>query len=421
MAKLLAENAAAQATATTDAITKTFTQFSANFSAQFTAPRPAPSSQAPGPAPANQAPSSSADEAKRKHDEDALAAAEAQRKQAEAALLARATQDRDRQAAEQEVARTRALAEEAVERARALQLNLPPRGSAPDEERKVRGGAARLQGRTEVLARTALSRQDITQAEYDRWCEAFARGQQVNLDPSPAFALWGSGQAALKGPGEQPVQALRVLQSLQRSGMAPISAADADAMALQRVFKSLAEKEAKKSLLVKSFKDFHSYMAKNKLLTQSAHEEDPEAYWQMQWLFQSVMHLNLEHGWPVAQAYYKELVRLWSEGFLDLDTMVLSEDFRRGNIVGALHLPTFMMAISGKKASSGSGSGSGTTTGTTEKEDSTDTWCEEHQLFFPAERAHDTARCASRKARLNREKKKRKEQKKKKDKKDSDD
>jgi hypothetical protein len=295
----------------------------------------------------------------------------------------------------------RAQAEEALRRAR-QNANLPPRQEAPDEERKFYGGEQRVASRIESAARIMLERNEMSPEEFARFQEVLGRDHQVRPPSSSPFASW-AGTAENYGPGSAPTAAA-LLRQLQTSGMAPAAAQDREAMALQRVFKALSQKEAKRSLLVKSFRDFRKYVRDNKLVTRAAHQEDPDSYWQMVWLTQTITYLYMECGWPVAQEYYTRLVDGWAKGFIDVPTLVDGEDFRRGNVAGALHPATFTMAMQMakvEKPKTGAGSSS---SGSTTRQEATDTWCDEHRLFFPAEKDHDTSRCAVRKSRIAREK-----------------
>ena len=334
----------------------------------------------------------------------------------ERAADAQAAAARDAAAQAQERLNVVAQAEEALRRAR-QNANLPPRQEAPDEERKLYGGEQRVAHRIESAARVMLERNELSQEEFARFREVLGRDHQVR-SPSPSpFASW-AGTAESYGPGAAPSAGV-LLRQLQTGGMAPAAAQDCEAMALQRIFKALSQKEVKRSLLVKSFPDFQKYIRDNKLVTQAAHQEDQDSYWQMVWLSQTVTYLYLEFGWPVAQEYYKRLVDGWAKGFIEVPTLVEGEDFRRGNVAGALHLPTFTMAMQMAKVEKPKASGASASSGTATRHDASDTWCDEHRLFFPEEKGHDTSRCAVRKSRVAREKKAKKAKKKKGDKGDS--
>ena len=132
---------------------------------------------------------------------------------------------------------------------------------------------------------------------------------------------------------------------LQREGLAAPSPGDAAAAAVHKVFKLAGEQEAKKATSVASYSEFVEFMRKAKVLTREAHESDPESYWQMRWHKESVEHLYTEWGWDTASIYHREVMTSWSEGFLDLPSMVDTEECRRGNVAGALHQRFFMCAL----------------------------------------------------------------------------
>ena len=339
-----------------------------------------------------------------------------EKEQEERAAGAQAEAAREAAAQAQERLNEVAQAEEALRRAR-LNANLPPRQEAPDEERKLYGGEQRATSRVEAAARVLLERGELSQAEFERFKEVLGRDHQVHPPPSSPFASW-AGAADHYGPGSTPTAAA-LLRQLQTGGLAPAAAQDREALALQRVFKALSLKEAKRSLLVKTFRDFRKYIRDYKLVTRAAYQEDPVSYWQMVWLSETVTYLYMEFGWPVALEYYTRLVEDWAKGFIDVPELVDGDAFRRGNVAGALHGPTFTMAMQMAKVEKPKSGGSSSSSGSASRQDSTDTWCDEHRLFFPEDKDHDTSKCAVRKSRLAREKKAKKA-KKKKDKKDDD-
>ena len=65
----------------------------------------------------------------------------------------------------------------------------------------------------------------------------------------------------------------------------------------------------------------------------------------MLWHSQSVQHLYCEWGWPTAQVYHKKVMTAWQEGFMDLPSMVDTEECRRGDVAGALHQRFFTTAL----------------------------------------------------------------------------
>ena len=412
MAKMLAESAAAQAAATNEAIRTAFAQFSASFSARFPSPAVNPAPPAQSAAETQAAAAAAQAETARA----ARALQEQEERERTAAALAAVAQEETKQA--QERLNAVAQAEENLRRAR-LNANLPPRESAPDEERKFYGGEQRVEGRISAMARVMLERKEVSQEEFDRFQAIVRRDHQVRTSPSSPFASW-AGTAEHYGPGSSPTAGV-LLRHLQTGGLAPAAAQDREAMALQRVFKSLSQKEAKRSLLVKSFADFQKYIRDNKLATRAAHQDDPESYWQMVWLSQTITYLYLEFGWPVALEYYTRLVEGWAQGFIDVPELVDGDAFRRGNVAGALHGPTFTMAMQMAKVVKPKASSSSSSSGSATRQEATDTWCDEHRLFFPEEKSHDTSKCAVRKSRVAREKKARKKKKGKTDDKDDDD
>ena len=326
--------------------------------------------------------------------------------QTNSAAVAAATGAAEEEAAQaQAAAATRAAAAAARDEADRLErlrvrAALPSQRPPVNNERRLRGDLERLPSREAVVERLQQNTGDISKRELEELISVLLRGAQVDTHAARAHAplsAWG-----LEVAGRQDRAAPSLFESLQDNGLAPPAQGEAALRAITTAFKSLADKETKKATAVASFADFCEFMRKARLTSRATFERDPEAFWQMQWHCQSVTFIKGEHGWPTARVYHDRVMKAWQEGFLDLSSMVETEECRRGDIEGALHLRSYMLAVqqTGSKArstSSGSSASAQRKTGTKERSAPSDTYCSHCVLYFRVESNHKTSTCRKKK------------------------
>jgi hypothetical protein len=248
-------------------------------------------------------------------------------------------------AASRESEESKSLAAEvaAEERAR-VQEALPDRVLQPDIEARQRGGQARYASRMEIIDRLRQNTGDVTAKEMAEIGSILQLGHQVSSLPPPSsserLSLCGVG---VEASAERSASSL--FAKMQEQGLAAPSPGEEALRAVQKVFKLAGEKESKKVTALTSYMEFVEFMRKAKVLTREAHEKDPESYWQMQWHDQSMKHVYTQWGWATALCYHTQVMKAWQEGFMDLPSMVDTEECRRGDVAGALHQRYFMVAL----------------------------------------------------------------------------
>jgi hypothetical protein len=267
------------------------------------------------------------------------AAAEAERVQAAEAARAQAAGAASAQAAE-------AARVQAAEVAR-VQAALPPRVLQADADGRLRGGQQRMAPRMAIIQRLQQNQGELSLEDINELQVVMGLGHQVGpipssspLYPSAHMSAWGVGVGA-----KADRSAGGLFAHLQDQGMAAPSPGEAALLAIKQVFKLTGEKEAKKATKVDSFSDFHEVMRKSKVLSRESHDKDPDSFWQMHWHSQSVTHLYANWGWDTASLYHKSVMKAWEEGFLDLPSMVDTEEARRGDVAGAMHQRFFHTAL----------------------------------------------------------------------------
>ena len=302
--------------------------------------------------------------------EKALAAQTAQHAHALALRDAAAQADRDKRAA--------ALA--AVEQ-KSLETALPSATVAPDAAFRPRGGEERKVLRVEELKRSGLGRGALTEDQFARFEQALALGSQVSPSPS------GAG---VTGVGVGPRSAANLFSMFQKEGLAEVEGPAAAQKMVLDVFKAHAKKEAKKATKPSSYKEFYESIVKMGKLTRESMESDPDSYWQVLWLKDSVEWLSIKYGWTVAQEYYERVTELWAKGFIDLNAHVDTEDCRRGYVEGALHLPSYQAALRFWTPATSSSSARGAQHGSRTRVNPDDTWCgwKTHKKYYPKSKNH---------------------------------
>lgn len=170
---------------------------------------------------------------------------------------------------------------------------------------------------------------------------------------------------------------------MQAMGVAPPSQANAAELALRQVLRKQVEAEQKKTAKPSSYAEFVRSWRKMGKMTRETSESDPSSYWQMEWHRQSVECVYLEHGWPAAQEYHRRVMESWEAGFLDAESHIDTEEFRRGNVRGSLHMVSYFEALSLKGKAGPRQAGAHASAGSPTKQRQDDTWCAEHGCWFP--------------------------------------
>ena len=139
-----------------------------------------------------------------------------------------------------------------------------------------------------------------------------------------------------------------------------------------------------------SYKDFVTTWRRLGFMSREAFEKNPGRYWQGVWHHQSVEAIYLEHGWTPAGEYHKRVMDLWSRGFLDGADEIDTFEFRRGNVAGAMHRDTYHDVMhklyareEGKPGHRQMPKG-----GSVAKVGADDTYCAEHNCWFPKSADH---------------------------------
>jgi hypothetical protein len=272
-------------------------------------------------------------------------------------------------------------------------------------EARLRGGAQRLGARQQGIERLLVEQGGLSAEQGQRCVQLLQLGQQVPPSslsgspfqggvPTPAWSLRGVGGGGVEGG---------LFAELQAAGLAPAAGANAAELALRRLLKKDVEKEVKSAATPASYPDFVAGWRKMGKMTRDTLETDPASYWAMTWHHQSVEHVYLQHGWPVAAEYHRLVLDLWSEKFIDASSHVDTELFRKGNVKLAMHRDSYheaarVKASSGKGVGKGAGAGAGGGKGgaarqlpyggTKGKDNSDDTWCQEHACWFPKSANH---------------------------------
>lgn len=290
-----------------------------------------------------------------------------------------AAEQQEQERLQEEGRRALLLASESKERTR-IAAALPPRQLHAETEVRLRGGAERMQPRMAMLQRLQGGSGPLDDKDLEEMTELLALGHQVPNTPRRApLSLWGvaaAGQAARTSEGLYGV--------LQQHGLAPGTPGERANNAIGQMLKGLGDKEAKKATQIASYNDFARLVRKTKVLTREMLESDPQMYWSMNWLQSGVHYLDLEYGWGVAGLYYTKVMADWTDGFLHIDSLVDTEEFRRGNVEGSLHQRSFIVAVQ---------QGRGTTSGSRKKMNDDDTWCNHCMLWFPKGKGHFTKSC----------------------------
>lgn len=281
---------------------------------------------------------------------------------------------------------------------------LPPTTLRPDAEVRLRGGEQRVNARMDLARRLMQGTGDLSEDDIEKYNEVLLRSHQVSptsltrtLPAARAavapLSVWGveaAGQASRVAPA--------LFGHLQQHGLAPPAPSEVLMRSMMNVFKAAGDKEAKKAADLSSFQEFVAFMGKAKVLTREYHDTEPDSYWAMDWHYKSVVHINCVDGWPAAGEYNRRVMEEWQDGFLDVDSMVMTEECRRGNVEGALHQRAYLLAIqhfgSTRKVKAGvSKGGNYQTLGTKAREHPTDNYCQYHALYFAAGLKHSDSTC----------------------------
>jgi len=278
---------------------------------------------------------------------------------------------------------------------------MPPSILRPDAEARPRGGAQRVDLRTAMAELLRANTGDLTEEEVTQFHSVLTRNAQV--PPSPVvpvvvapLSVWGveaAGRATRSAPA--------LFSHLQEHGLAPPTASEEVLRSLMSVFKKAGDKEAKKAADISSFVEFVEFMRESKVRTREYHDIEPDAYWAMDWHFQSVVFIFCNDGWPAAGEYNRRVMKEWQDGYLDVDAMAMSEEHRRGNVEGALHQRAYLASLhqmGTTKAATASGKGVWVDRkGYESKRVPTDTYCDYHELHYAQGAKHSSTTCQAKK------------------------
>ena len=255
---------------------------------------------------------------------------------------------------------------------------------------RLRGGAERLGDRVKGAHRLLLDQGVISEDELMRLESALRLGQQVPSSSSSSFSSAPLG--GLRGAGQR---AAGLFGQLQEAGLVGVDGGAGPILALRRLMAKEVEKEVKAAATPSSYSDFVMGWRKMGKMTRDTLDSDPDSFWVMTWHHQSMECVYLKHGWPAAAEYHRLVIGLWEQDYLDAQSHVDSSEFRRGNVLMSTHMDSYHMAVA---ASKGGGSrpagrtsgapGALPNGGTKKKEGSDDTFCSEHQCWFPKSANH---------------------------------
>ena len=250
---------------------------------------------------------------------------------------------------------------------------------------RLRGGVARLAPRIEALRRVLrpdLSPEELGQPEADLALSAQVRPSRMLV----RLALDGRPRST-------------VTQLLSGGGVLPYRSEADQAMAgLMSAFKAKGKSESKAQKF-DSFGAFYSKMAKLGMFSQELLTEDPEAYWESDWLLKCVLHILGEYDWTTASTYYEEVMKRWDR--IDVQTYCNSDDFKEGDYEAACYMPALNKAIFAAKKGRSQGGGGGASRGskgTESRVNADDTHCSFCKRYFLKSSGHTTATCRKKQA-----------------------
>ena len=253
---------------------------------------------------------------------------------------------------------------------------LPPRELNPEEGGRVRG-TRRASNRVDVMRRTHVDSGNLALDDHGR-VASLLHSTQVGLPPtSPLSPLLFEDEGLSRSASPE------MFQSLRDAGMAKQALGDAAASAVVSMFRLQAEKELKKAADFKSYSDFSAHFQKMNLLNRRGLSSDPDRYWAMKWVKDSVEYLTVTFNWPVARKYYQLVMDDWSKGFIDPTTHSESDACLMGDVKGALHQVNFLLAHGEFHAHGSSKSSGKSSKGTKTRQQASDTKCDHHNLFYP--------------------------------------
>jgi len=233
----------------------------------------------------------------------------------------------------------------------------------------------------------ALSEEDVA-----IFASLLDQGAQVGPLPSPSprsglsgvSGLLGGVAGAAAGRGQQ----ASLLDDFRSAGLAEILPEDK----VSHVIRDFLRKETEQKGDFKppaSYKEFTTLLRKSGRATRDSLDANPDRFWDIEWIRQSVEYLNDEFSWKVAGAYFQALMKEWQGGWLTPSDYASGEFFRQGHILGALHQQCYHTALFAGSAKDKPGSaGSTSTSGAVSKQSPTDQWCGFHKRFYPRELNH---------------------------------
>ena len=237
----------------------------------------------------------------------------------------------------------------------------------------------------------------LSEADVTIFASLLDQGAQVGPLPSPPTRSGLSGLSGLLGgvAGSGQGQQASLLDDFRSAGLAEVLPEDK----VSHVVRDFLRKETEQKGDFKppaSYKEFTTLLRKSGRATRDSLDANPERFWDIEWIRQSVEYLHDEFNWKVAGAYFQALMKEWQGGWLTPSDYASSEFFRQGHILGALHQQCYHTAlfVGGARAAPDKTGGTGSTSGSATKHSPTDQWCGWHKRFYPRELNHwwDTAR-----------------------------
>lgn len=279
------------------------------------------------------------------------------------------------------------LARRAAQEMRDADLTGMPLRSMQTDERRMRGGQARLDPRMAHIQRILVPGRDLTQADCDAM-RGFLSSEASNSQVPPSFSF---ASAVASGAQQlQTSQSQDLFGNLQAFGLAAVTGEKLILHSFSALLKEMCAKAIKTNSL-RTYADLCKLFRKGQFLTPRAMAEDEDRWWALFWHKSSMELLYTTEDFTVALAYHNKVMERWEAGFLNPNTYTDSQEWHRGDIENCLDQIAYRYSHStqaktdAKTASKEHGSAF--------SQDSTNTYCANHQQWYPASSEHSTATC----------------------------